>query len=69
MVIYEKSPQDEVFDISPSKRGKIADDSKGKDAMLLPEPKKKVVKSNKAISKRTHLVAPGEGTSAYSGDI
>ncbi|PSS08050.1 Transporter MCH1 [Actinidia chinensis var. chinensis] len=69
VVIHEKRPRDEVPNISPSKKGKIADDSKGKDAMPPPEPKKKMTKSSKATSRGTPIVTPKEGTSTHPSDV
>ncbi|GFZ17514.1 ubiquitin carboxyl-terminal hydrolase-related protein [Actinidia rufa] len=62
IVVGDKCPRDEVPDISPSKKG-----SKGKGAIPPPEAKKaakSTTTSSVAASRRTPIVAPGEGTSA-----
>ncbi|GFZ15805.1 hypothetical protein Acr_25g0002140 [Actinidia rufa] len=74
VVIGEKCPRDEVLDISPTKKGKFASDSKGKGTMSQPEAKKKATKSkatsNKIASKGAMpIMAPGKGTFANSGDV
>ena len=68
MVIWEKRLQDEVLNTSHAKRGKTADDSKGKETMTLPEAKK--MKPNKLASReRPQPVALGEGTSTKPSDV
>ncbi|GFZ00196.1 hypothetical protein Acr_13g0015950 [Actinidia rufa] len=49
--------------------GKLTKMAKGEGCHAAAEPKKKVAKSNKETSRRTHVVAPGEGTLACSGNI
>ena len=65
-----KQPQDEdeVPDSSPNKKGKLVDESKGKETM--PPPKARKAKFNKLASREiTRSVAPGEGTSTKPGDV
>ncbi|GFZ06652.1 hypothetical protein Acr_18g0008220 [Actinidia rufa] len=64
VVIGEKHPRDEVPDISPTKKGKLAADSKGKGTMSPPEDKKGT-KSKATLTKTASkgampVVAPGE---------
>ena len=63
MVISEKHPQDEVLDISPSKKGKSMADSNGKGAMS------KVTSSKVPSKGAVPIVAPREGTLANPGNV
>ncbi|GFZ02403.1 hypothetical protein Acr_15g0010110 [Actinidia rufa] len=66
MVIREKQPRNEVSDISPSKKSKTIDDSKGKETMLPPDAKKKATKPIKTTSMGVKL---REGTSVNPCDV
>ena len=57
--------RDKVSDISPNKKGKISNNSKGKETTPLPEAKKRATKSNKGETMGAiPLLTPREGTSA-----
>ena len=70
VVIREKHPRDEIPVVSPSKKGKVVDDSKGKETMPSCEAKKKATKPNKTTSMTaTPVFALGEETSANPDDV
>ena len=69
MVIGDKRPREDSTSL-PSKKGKAADNSKGKEATLVPEAKKKVVKPNNVVSSKvTPASKLREGTSASLGTV
>ena len=69
MVIGDKRPREDSTSL-PSKKGKAADNSKGKEATLVPEAKKKVVKPNNVVGSRvTPALNPGKGPLANLGTV
>ena len=69
-MIWEKQSHDEFPDTLPNKKGKIADNSKGKKTVPPLEIKKRVTKSGKVASMgATPVLVPEEVTSANPSAI
>ncbi|GFY95447.1 hypothetical protein Acr_10g0008320 [Actinidia rufa] len=71
VIIGEKCPQDEMPNITPNKKGKMASDAKKKGTMSPLDDKKKATSKYRATSSKgeTSAVALKEGTSAYPGVV
>ena len=69
MVVGEKRPREDPSN-SPSKKGKVVDSPKGKEAAVTPEPKRKATKVGDATCSRAILfLKRGEGSSPYLGTV